>query len=62
MKPTEHLYIDKASHVYKYLQTSQQCKYQCDASYFDILDCALTKISAQDKGKVTHHMRKAFTH
>ena len=33
---TEHLCTDKASHVYKNLQTSQQCKDQCDASCFDI--------------------------
>ena len=46
---TEHLCTDKASHVYKHLQTSQQCKDQCDASCFDILDCASTKYQLKIK-------------
>ena len=46
---TEHLCTDKASHVYKHLQTSQQCKDQCDASCFDIIDCASTKYQLKIK-------------
>ena len=45
----EHLRTDKASHVYKHLQTTQQCKDQCDSSCFEILDCASTKYQLKIK-------------
>ena len=46
---TEHLCTDKVSHAYNNLQTFQQCKDQCPASCFDILDCASTKYQLKIK-------------
>ena len=45
----EHLKTDKNSHIYKHIQSSENCKQSCDESCFPILDTASSKFSLKIK-------------
>ena len=45
----EHLMSDKASHVYKHLQSSRTCRDSCSAESFTILDSAASSFQVRIK-------------
>jgi len=52
----QHLAVDKASHIFKYLQNSECCRSLCSTDCFHILDHATT--SFQLKIKEAIHIQK----
>ena len=45
----EHLSLDKSSHIFKHLQSSERCHQSCSADCFEILDSAPTKFQLKLK-------------
>ena len=54
----EHLATDRASHVYKHLQQSENCRDLCSTNCFSILDCATTSFQLKIKESLHIHWEK----
>ena len=49
----EHLFTDRASHVYKHLQQSESCRNLCSANFFSTIDNATTSFQLKINVKST---------
>ena len=54
----EHLATDRASHVYKHLQQSVNCRDLCSTNCFSILDCVTTSFQLKIKESLHIHWEK----
>ena len=57
----EHLKTDKASHVYKHLNSNSECKEVCNVTCFSILDTAHNNVPTENKGGYVYWVGRTLT-